>query len=75
MLEIDLTEVPGAPFGDSEEVTLDLLVENMGRANYGRPHEFNQKKGLWEGPVLLDGQELQDWEIVPLEFKKKWVNK
>ena len=75
ILDIDLTGVPGAPFGDSEEVILDLLVENMGRANYGRPHEFMQKKGLWEGPVLLDGQELKDWEIVPLEFKKKGVNR
>ena len=43
---IDLSEA-----GDKTGIfTLDLLVENVGRANYGRPHEFVQKKGLWEGP-------------------------
>lgn len=25
--------------------TLDLMVENMGRANFGAPHNFEQKKG------------------------------
>ena len=68
-----MTDVPGAPCGISEDCYLDLLVENLGRTNYGRPHEFMQKKGLWEGPVLLDGNAITDWEIVPLEFKKKWV--
>ena len=52
---------------------MDIIVENLGRVNYGRPHDFNQKKGLWEGPVLLDGQELSDWKIIPLELKRKWV--
>ena len=26
----------------------------LGRANFGAPHNFEQKKGLWEGDVLLD---------------------
>ena len=26
-----------------------------------------------EGPVLLDGKELFDWKIIPLEFKGDWV--
>lgn len=52
---------------------LDIVVENLGRVNYGKPHDFKQKKGLWEGPVLLDGEPLYDWKIIPLEFKSKWV--
>ena len=45
----------------------------MGRINYGKPHDFVQKKGLWEGPVLLDERELFDWKIIPLELKGNWV--
>ena len=26
----------------------------IGRANFGAPHNYEQKKGLWEGDVLLD---------------------
>ncbi|KAG7155525.1 Beta-galactosidase-1-like protein 2-like [Homarus americanus] len=52
---------------------LDLLVENLGRVNYGKPHHFTVKKGLSEGPVLFDGQILKDWTIFPLEFKSDWV--
>ena len=72
-LQIDLTDVPGTPCSETDDCHLDLLVENLGRTNYGRPHEFMQKKGLWEGPILLDGKPIDDWEMVPLEFKKKWV--
>ena len=32
------------------------MVENLGRANFGAPHNFEQLKGLWEGEVLLDGE-------------------
>ena len=32
--------------------TMDLMVENLGRANFGAPHNFQQLKGLWEGDVL-----------------------
>lgn len=58
----------------SDHAVLDIIVENMGRVNYGKPHDFKQKKGLWEGPVLLDGTQLSDWQIVPLEFKTSWIN-
>ena len=53
--------------------TMDIVVENLGRVNYGKPHHFFQKKGLWEGPVSLDGVDLTDWTIIPLEFKGSWV--
>lgn len=58
-------EIPGehaltAPAG----AQLQLLVENMGRVNYG-PKLRDQRKGIC-GPVLADGQPLEGWEIRPL---------
>ena len=46
---------------------LDLLVENMGRINYGE-RLVSERKGLF-GPVRLDGRPLQDWEMhsLPLD--------
>ncbi|XP_042880013.1 beta-galactosidase-1-like protein 2 [Penaeus japonicus] len=55
--------------------TLDILVENLGRVNYGKPHDFTVKKGLSEGPVLLGNEELQDWLIYPIEFKSEDVER
>jgi beta-galactosidase len=45
--------------------TLDILVENMGRVNYG-PIRV-ERKGLLSNPVL-DGKPLTDWEIFKLPF-------
>jgi len=53
--------------------TLDLMVENLGRANFGSPHNYQQFKGLWEGDVLLDGQVLDNWEHIALEMKPEWL--
>ena len=53
--------------------TLDLMVENLGRANFGAPHNFEQKKGLWEGDVLLDNVPLDDWEHIAVEMKPDWL--
>ena len=73
-LILDLGEDTTEPVcGTSGGCYLDLLVENIGRANYGKPHDFMQMKGLWEGPVLLDGKPIKSWDIFPLEFKSKWV--
>lgn len=44
--------------------TLDLLIENMGRINYG-PHLQDDRKGII-GPVTLDGRELTGWQVYPL---------
>lgn len=46
-----------------EGAKLDILVENMGRINYG-PH-LKDMKGITEG-VLLDRQFLFDWTMYPL---------
>src|SRR6185312_13309413 len=43
---------------------LDLLVENMGRVNFG-PNLVSERKGITE-KVTLNGEELQDWEIYSL---------
>lgn len=46
-----------------EGATLDILVENMGRVNYG-PH-LHDRKGITHG-VLLQGQFLYHWDIFTL---------
>lgn len=56
------------PQGVSGVVSLELLAENLGRANFGVPHTFNQKKGIWEGDILIDNEVVDDWEHVPLEM-------
>lgn len=53
--------------------TLDLLVENWGRVGFGRLEQFNQFKGLWQAGVFLNDEELFNWEIIPLEFKKSFT--
>ncbi|HWC97622.1 MAG TPA: beta-galactosidase family protein [Candidatus Sulfopaludibacter sp.] len=45
---------------------LDILVENMGRINFG-PRLVNDRKGITE-KVTLNGEELKDWEIFSLPF-------
>merc|ERR1711936_474161 len=59
--------------GCEEFCTLDLMVENLGRANFGSPHNFEQKKGLWEGDVLLDERVLDDWEHIAVEMNTDWL--
>ena len=44
--------------------TLDILVENMGRINYG-PEMLDNRKGITE-KVTLGDRELTGWEIYPL---------
>ena len=74
-LSLDLSQVPGCPGSGSEECILDLFVQNLGRTNYGKPHQYDQKKGLWEGPISVDGQIITGWEIIPLEFKGDWIRR
>jgi hypothetical protein len=57
--------------GSGIEHSLDILVENMGRLNFG--HEMNdQRKGL-NGEVLVDAKVHKKWQIFPLEFKEKFI--
>ncbi|KAK3858698.1 hypothetical protein Pcinc_035128 [Petrolisthes cinctipes] len=60
--------------GTDAVAEVSILVENLGRVNYGQPHKYHQKKGLWEGPVMIDGVELVQWNTYPFEFKISQVN-
>ncbi len=47
--------------------TIDILVENMGRINFG-PNLLKNKKGI-TNKVLLNGKELTGWNMYPLPFE------
>ena len=49
-----------------EKATLELLVENMGRINFG--FRLNEQKGI-VGSVLLDRIHLYDWQNLPLDIR------
>jgi beta-galactosidase len=46
---------------------LDILVENMGRVNFG-PRLVDDRKGITER-VTFQGEELRGWEIFPLPLE------
>ena len=48
------------------EVQLDILVENMGRINFGK-YLLDNKKGITE-KVSFGGTELKNWEMFSLPF-------
>ena len=54
-LEVDIQQVPAK---------LEILVENVGRVNYG-PDILNNRKGITR-KVTLNGLELRGWTITPL---------
>ncbi|KAK5650748.1 hypothetical protein RI129_001777 [Pyrocoelia pectoralis] len=59
---------------DIHNATLELVTENWGRNNFGYLEQFKQFKGIWQGSVLLNSDKLLNWQIIPLEFKRKWNN-
>lgn len=48
------------------KVTLDILVENLGRVNFG-PNLLKNKKGITES-VSFAGKEVKNWEMFKLPF-------
>jgi len=54
--------------------TLDLVVANWGRNNFGSLDQMVQYKGLWQGNVSINNDNISNWQIIPLEFKKNWIN-
>ncbi|WP_184542254.1 glycoside hydrolase family 35 protein [Mucilaginibacter sp. FT3.2] len=48
------------------KVTLDILVENLGRINFGK-YLLQNKKGITE-KVLFDGAEVTHWKMYSLPF-------
>ncbi|XP_068216121.1 beta-galactosidase-1-like protein 2 [Palaemon carinicauda] len=59
--------------GQDEVAEVMIMVENLGRVNFGRPHKYHQQKGLWEGPVLIDGIQVDQWIIHSMELKGSQV--
>lgn len=62
-IEVDITKTPAK---------LEILVENVGRVNYGADL-LNNLKGITE-KVSINGTELQDWKISPLPLYKAKVS-
>lgn len=56
------------PLSAREGDTLDILVENMGRANYGPHMERNARKGITYG-VLVGNQFQFGWNVYPLPLE------
>jgi len=52
---------------------LEILVENMGRVNYGFGDVSNLRKGF-QGEVSSDVEKITNWEHIPLEFDSQLVN-
>ncbi len=50
--------------------TLDILVEAMGRVNFGQG--IHDRKGI-HAPVTLNGNELSDWKVFNLPLDKKML--
>ncbi|MEO5563340.1 MAG: beta-galactosidase family protein, partial [Chitinophagaceae bacterium] len=48
------------------KVVLDILVENLGRINFG-PYLLKNKKGI-DGKVLLGDNEIKNWQMFSLPF-------
>jgi len=48
------------------KVTLDILVENLGRINFG-PYLLKNKKGITQ-KVLFNNHELENWQMFSLPF-------
>src|SRR5579872_1423387 len=48
------------------KVTLDILVENLGRINFG-PYLLKNRKGITQ-KVVFNNQELENWQMFSLPF-------
>lgn len=53
-----------------KSATLDILVEAMGRVNFGQ--EAHDRKGI-HAPVKLSGRELTGWQIFPLPLDSRML--
>jgi len=57
--------------------TVDLLVENIARTNFGGRGDFIQQKGIadvHQSKIEINDQEIGSVEIIAAEFKSAWVN-
>jgi beta-galactosidase len=58
------------PKNESETAILEILVEGMGRINYG--NNMVDRKGITES-VTLDGTKLLNWKIYNLPMDRKYI--
>jgi len=55
---------------DSKSALLEILVEGMGRINFGR--NIEDRKGITEN-VTLNGEELLNWKMYSLPMDRKFI--
>lgn len=60
------TESKNGPIIFTENAPLDILMENMGRVNFG-PMMEHQRKGI-QDCVQINGHKHYDWTMYPLPF-------
>ena len=58
------------PVSDIEAPVIEILVEAMGRINYGK--NFEDRKGITDS-VTIDGKTLLNWQIYQLPMDKKYI--
>ena len=70
--------IPSNVFKKSTEnnYTLDLLVENMGRVDFGPTlNDLNiQRKGIQEN-ILIDNKIQTNWQLFALDFKTQFIER
>ena len=55
-------------------VQVDILVENMGRINFGHAPDFKQQKGLALANIIVNDEPISQFEVFAAEFKTEWIN-
>ena len=58
---------------ESERNYVEILVENMGRVNYGYHDLTNLRKGF-QGEISSDVERIYHWEHIPLEFDSRLID-
>ncbi|XP_048588941.1 beta-galactosidase-1-like protein 2 isoform X2 [Nematostella vectensis] len=61
------------PKDSDDDVFLEIMVENMGRVNFGKGLH-SQRKGIL-GQVLIDGHTQNKWKVYPLDFHKTFTER
>jgi beta-galactosidase len=67
LVDGEVVDTAGPIHGTGEVVRLEILVENLGRVNYGPG--IGGHKGLL-GPVLVDRRIVQGWESRPIALQE-----
>ena len=58
------------PESNVESPVIEILVESMGRINYGK--KFEDRKGITDS-VTIDGKTLLNWQVYQLPMDKKYI--